>query len=572
MFFQSMMDMMMRLLRNYLICLLALCLPTLLSATDSLCAVVKIRIEQTLSLERQAFDAALVINNAQATPLRQVNIDVVFKDADGNAVVATSDSNNTNAKFYLRPNDMTGVSGNNVNGTGEIAGNSEAEIHWLIIPSPGASGNAVDGKLYYVGAKMTYQQGGVSKVMSIGADTITVKPTPKLGLDYFITKDVYADNPLTTTVVEKAEPFKLGVLVSNTGIAAANRVSIKSAQPKIIENQQDLLIDFSIIGSKVNGQAVNTGLMANFGHIPAGGVASGYWIMKTTLAGTFTDIVAKVSHAENLGGQLTALLTSDAITSHLLAGYVINNSAGEDDVNDFLADDGTAAQPVYRLYESDGDQSPVKDLSNRATLTYDRRSGNYLYYKLTLPSHEGLLFIDLKNPTDNRYALTRTTAGGARLPDDNAWTQFVRQTQNGKTAFVSRLRLFDIRSAGEYELAFNVNRNKPQAPVILKDGWLDGVSVTTGETIKLTIRAIDVNDDEISLVIKNLPKGASWTMTTNERGEVVYQLIWQPSQAGDYQLTLEAFDGNLTSTETITLSVKDKVMPAAWMLYDSFEE
>ncbi len=168
---------------------LACCLsfPLLAHSPDTLCAVVKIRIEQTLSLERQAFDAALTVHNEQANPLNNINITVEFKGAEGNPVIATSDSNNTSAQFYIRVNDMTGVIGNNISGSGSIAANSEAQIHWLIIPAPGAAGGEADGQLYYVGATMTYKQAGVDKIMAIGADSITVKPTPKLSLDYFIT-------------------------------------------------------------------------------------------------------------------------------------------------------------------------------------------------------------------------------------------------------------------------------------------------------------------------------------------------------------------------------------------------
>ncbi len=542
-------------------------------AGNNICAVVKIRIEQTLSLERQAFDAALTVYNEQPASLDNINITVEFKDAEGNPVTATSDTNNTTAQFYIRIDDMTGVIGDNVSGNGRIAGNSQADIHWLIIPSPGASGDKAKGQLYYVGATMTYSQAGVPKVMAIGADSITVKPTPILSLDYFLTRDVYADNPLTPNIIEPAEPFKLGVLVKNSGIVPANNVSIRSAQPKIIENQQDLLIDFNIIGSKVNGQAVNTGLLANFGRIPAGEAASGYWLMQSTLAGTFTDITATVSHAENLGGQLTALIKSDAITSHLLTGYVLNNQSGRDSINDFLADDGNVNTPLYRLYESDGQISPVEDLSQSARLSYLRKYGSYLYYKLKVPQHNGLLFVDMPDPTLHRYPISRViNRANRQLPADNAWTQFVRE--NGGTnnaAFISRLRLFDIASDGEYEVAFNINAYKPQPPMILMDEFSEAIQASPGKPLSFIVRAIDANNDEIGLQINNLPAGATFTLLTNNAGEVTYLFEWTPTAKGTYDLLIEAFDGSGTSTETITVEVDNPTVPANYILYDSFE-
>lgn len=60
-------------------------------ADDSICARVKIEITQELTLERQAFDAHMAINNRLANiTLENVQIDVTFSDQGGNAVLAES--------------------------------------------------------------------------------------------------------------------------------------------------------------------------------------------------------------------------------------------------------------------------------------------------------------------------------------------------------------------------------------------------------------------------------------------------------------------------------------------------
>lgn len=547
----------------------------------NVCAVVKIRIEQELTLERQAFDAALVIRNDLDTPLENVKVDVSFKDSEGNVVKGTSDASDTSAAFYIRLNDLNGIK--NVDGRGVVNAKSKADIHWLIIPSPGAAGGNVDGKLYFVGATLSYRQAGQDKEVPIGADTITVRPTPKLNLDYFITKDVYGDNPLTKTVKEIPEPFKLGVLVSNSGIADANNVKIRSAQPEIIENKQDLLIDFKIIGSKVNNKPANTGLLVDMGKIPAGKVSSGYWIMKTSLAGTFKEISATVSHAENLGGQLTAIIKENAINTHLLAGHVLNNKPGKDGVYDFLADDGSVSQPKYRLYETDGEKVDVKDLSAKSNLTYLRREGNYLYYKLNVPKYDDLLFIDIVDPVAHRYPVTfaKSVSTNRRLPKGNVWTQFVRE--NGGTdnaAFVSHFRLFDIKSEGEYEIAFNLNSRKAQPPILLMDNFAKPVKAKAGKVVRFNVLAVDANGDDIGLEIKNLPKGATFKRVQSANGEVKYQFVWTPTKEGKYELIVEAFDGNEASTATITVDVSkgtnsgggNNPMPKNFIFYDGFEE
>ena len=68
------------------------------SQAGTVCAQVKIEIKQELTLERQAFDAMMRINNGLDTlPINNVNISIDFEDEDGLPVLATSDPNNTDA-------------------------------------------------------------------------------------------------------------------------------------------------------------------------------------------------------------------------------------------------------------------------------------------------------------------------------------------------------------------------------------------------------------------------------------------------------------------------------------------
>jgi len=72
-------------------------------AQESVCAIVKIEIAQELTLERQAFEAELVIENVlDDMALENIDINVNFLDENDEPVVATSDPNNTEAKFFIR--------------------------------------------------------------------------------------------------------------------------------------------------------------------------------------------------------------------------------------------------------------------------------------------------------------------------------------------------------------------------------------------------------------------------------------------------------------------------------------
>jgi hypothetical protein len=106
-------------------------------------------------MERQGFDAMMKITNGlTTTSLDNVNINVNFTDGSGNSVRATSNTTDTTAAFFIRIDTMTGI--NNVTGTGTVAPGTTAEIHWLIIPAPGSGGTVPSGKLYYVGASLSY--------------------------------------------------------------------------------------------------------------------------------------------------------------------------------------------------------------------------------------------------------------------------------------------------------------------------------------------------------------------------------------------------------------------------------
>jgi hypothetical protein len=255
---------------------------------------------------------------------------------------------------------MQGI--DDVAGSGRIPPKGVAEITWLIIPAQGTGGMAAAGVRYGVGATLDYRFGGENEQVVVAPDVIRVRPMPLLTLDYFLPRDVFSDDPLTPEV-EEAEPFDLGVRVSNTGAGLARALKIESAQPRIIENRQGLLVDFRLRGSSVDDRPVENTLLANFGDIAAGASKVGRWEMSSTLSGSFVSFVAEYVHSDELGGTLTSLL--QGVNTHTLVRATRNDLPGRDTVRDFLARDGDA----LRLYESEGGDQVVADLSSGASLT-----------------------------------------------------------------------------------------------------------------------------------------------------------------------------------------------------------
>ena len=511
---------------------------------DSVCAVVKIEIKQELTLERQAFDANMIISNGlDDIALENVGIAVQFTDETGNGVLASSDPNNTDAKFFIRVDSMDGI--DNIDGSGYIAPASTADIHWLIIPAPGAA-DVPTGKLYFVGATLNYTFGGEAETVEVIPDSILVKPLPLLTLDYFLERDVYADDAFTPEI-EPAEPFTLGVRVQNNGLAVAQNVKIDSAQPEIVENEQGLLIGFQIISSNVNDQPVAPTLLVDLGQIQPQRASIGRWQMLTTLSGEFTEFTAEFTHADELGGELTSLL--EATNTHFLVKDILVDLPGRDGVLDFLADDGDA----LRVYESDSVESVVEDLSSSATFSYVSQAGVDQHYTLSTPTTADLYHIKLTDPTNGSAEIKHVIrSDGKTLPKANAWFSKQRDADNNWDYYIN---LFDINSTGSYNIILNDKAAIPVPPVLQ---FIADKTVNVGQQISFLVEASDANGTTPSITADPLPAGAVFFQDTTATPPIArYIFDWVPTaeQVGVYEITYTATDGILSATRKAFITV-----------------
>ncbi|HID99872.1 MAG TPA: DUF11 domain-containing protein [Thiotrichaceae bacterium] len=512
-------------------------------AEESLCAVVKIEIKQELTLERQAFDAHMRINNGLSNiQLENVEINVSFADEDGNSIRATSDPNETKASFFIQIDSMEGIS--DVKGNGTIAPASSADIHWLIIPAPGSGGTLPSGTLYYVGATLKYTLGGETHTTEVTPDYIFVKPQPLLTLDYFLPRDVYADDAFTPEI-EPPIPFTLGVRVKNEGYSVARHLKIDSAQPRIVENKLGLLIGFKIIGSTVNNQAATPSLLVDFGDIEAQQSAVGRWQMTTTLSGEFTDFKAEFYHADELGGELTSLI-QDTHT-HFLIKDVLVDLPGRDDNRDFLADEGG----VVRVYESHGLDTEVNDYSANTRMQLANQSGLQATYHLNAPVTDGFLYVKLPDPHQGSKALDRAVrSDGKVLILDNVWLSKTRREDKGWDYFIN---LFDNNSTGQYQITLDTANLAPQPPVLQ---FIPDRSTRETQQISFLVEASDPNGTIPSLSASALPTGANFTVQSHKsHGLAIFDWTPMKGQAGDYEMTFTASDGTLDTSQSARITV-----------------
>jgi hypothetical protein len=97
--------------------MLALSVPAF--AQETVCASVKIQIKQQLTLERQAFDAEMKINNTtDSGVISNVSVVVKVMEENGTPVAVTEDPNASGAKFFIRVSNKQNIS--DVTGTGTI--------------------------------------------------------------------------------------------------------------------------------------------------------------------------------------------------------------------------------------------------------------------------------------------------------------------------------------------------------------------------------------------------------------------------------------------------------------------
>jgi len=507
-----------------------------LAVDDSVCARVKLEIRQGVTLERQAFDAHMRISNGFShITLEDVNVEVSFSDEEGTSVYASSDPDNTDALFFIRLDSLEYI--DNVTGTGVVEPLATADIHWLIIPAPGASNGIPQGALYYVGASLTYTIGGEEHFTSVSPDYIFVKPMPELTLDYFLPSDVYGDDAFTPEI-EPPVPFSLGVRAFNNGSGTAKDMKIDFAQPTIVDNEQGLLIGFVIEGCEVQGQPAVPSLLADLGDIESNESVVARWVMTCSLSGEFVEFTADYSHSDELGGELTSLL--EAVQTHFLVRDVLVDVPGRDAIRDFLAKDGD----VYRVYESETIDTGVTDQSAAATLT-----GSGDTATLSTPVTSGFMYVSLADPHTGQKEIKEVIrSDGKRIKPENAW---LSKSRNEDHTWEHFFNLFDANSTGSYTVRFGDAAPEANPPVL---HFIPDRTVVEEEQLSFIVEATDPDGATPSLDTGPLPAQASFT----DQGDGTGIFDWTPAlgQAGRYEVTFSASDGDLEDSQRVVLTVQ----------------
>lgn len=413
---------------------------------------VKLRIEQSAVIARDAFKATLTLDNNSGSVVSNLAVNIMVYDASNNPA---------NTFFGIPAPTLSGL--NAVDGTGRMPLGASGQGVWTIVPATNAAPLAPTP--YSIGGSYSFTLNGELITVPIVPVPITVLPTPILSIDYFLQHDVYSDDPFTPQT-EPSIPFSLGILVKNVGHGNANDFTITSSQPKIVENLSDLLIMFQIISSQVGSSNVpSPSLTMDLGNIKPASTTEGLWDMTSTLEGQFVAFTASYQHVDDFNNTNVSLISG--VNTHELNHVVRITSPADDGLPDFLVNDSTNVDaPPGIVYSSDGTTYPVTSLGISNTVTLGAPSGTNPNVNLTVSGTvpAGWVYLQVVDPGAGNYpvASVRRSDGSNLLVGPNVWQTPMRvhmvPPQNNNL-----IHLFDYNSTGSYTITYGLPVVAPAA-------------------------------------------------------------------------------------------------------------
>ncbi len=418
---------------------LRLAAPAKANASSGVCARVRLRINQEVVMTRSAFVGTLEIENGGLSSITGVQVTLDFRDGGGT---------NAATKFVTEGPVLSSLTA--VNGSGELAGGATGAAVYTFIPTSEAAPDRP--YTYQIGGTLRYIDDGQEVVVPLLSAPITVYPEAKLDLVYFQQRDVYGDDPFTLPV-EPSEPYTLGLIVKNIGAGDAKNFEITSGQPQIIENEKGLLIDFSIIGTRVGSNAISPSLTAKLGSITAGAAKVVTWDLISSLQGKFISFEASFEHVDGLGHTNLSLINS--IETHELTHAVRANRVTDDGIVDFLVNDFADPQNLPDLlYLNTGAIEPVNVVTNGS---FDGPAGpGHLQVQLTTTVSDGWNYFRLPDPGPGYLLASVVRSDGKPLAlTNNAWTTDRTFPSSSPGAIKENLvHLFDWAGPGQYTLTY----------------------------------------------------------------------------------------------------------------------
>lgn len=397
---------------------------------QSVCSTITLAFDQTTVIARQAFRGTLTVNNGhEEEALKDLKVYLMVKDAEDN--VATSH------EFQINVEMLEGFTGEKALDAGwTLSGSVTGTATILFIPTPFA---AIDSpKEYSFGGSFSYTDpfNGLTVMHDLNPVKLTVNPTPRLDLDYFLQRDVISDNPLTLDVVEKTELAEFALLINNKGNGDARNMRVFTQQPQIVDNEKGLIIDFNIVSSQLNGEEASLtfgeNIATSVGDIPAHGQAYLQWWLKSSLMGHFKNYEVEANHVTSYDNPDLSLL--DTVRIHeLIRGVRVPGSNTRAFVVNDIYDTDFYPDMAYLTDGTVAEVQPAKSIS--VTRISDSE------YKLIVSAADsGWVYGRVADPTGGSMNLCGIIRNSDGLETDlsNIWQTYVT-LREGKDPFYENL-------------------------------------------------------------------------------------------------------------------------------------
>jgi hypothetical protein len=521
------------------------------------CASVRVRILQELTLTRVGFEAQLEIRNDGEFPMENISVSLRASPA----VNFTEDATDLFVGFdraELSPS-IDGISGN-----GTLGANNDASIKWLLVALSEAA--LMEDTRYGITGTLLYTINGVEYIQNLAPDTITVRPDPQLHLKYFWPRTSYSDDPFTADVIEPAVSFPLCLLIENRGYGNAYNVEIVSSQPEIIGNEKGLLVDFSIIGARMNNASMSSSLTINFGTVSAHSNVIGVWEMVSSLRGKFSNFSATFEYQGVLDDDRLSLIDSVEIfeLTHLV--HVVGDHPAmadspiyvDDGLDDFLVnllpDAFYIPDTVFTSDTSDSNFSidSVVDAGwSVVTDNLDDTITVLVHHNDTTVGSDWVYirFDDELGSSD--YILqtaTRVDSNYTLVPDSNSWqTSWVDILVDDSVDEQYHVHLFDYGVAETYQLVYALQQ--PVTNLRITEATNHSLSIAwdpaIGATASYIIIKPTLSDDESYWVAKEFVQIDSYTIRHLSAG-MSYSITVFTGRRGRYERTGATVVGSTT--------------------------
>lgn len=523
---------------------------------NSVCSSVSIKIEQKLVMTREAFEGTLTIYNGnKTTAMTEVKLNLEIKDENG---ILSNDLFQIDTKAL---DILTGI-----DGTGQLGPDQKGSATVLFIPEKGAAPTVP--KYYSFGGSFSYRDPFTDEIVTkpLFPVTLAVNPSPDLYLHYFMQRDILGDDPLTAEV-EPIVPGELALMIQNNGYGTANGVRVESAQPKIVDNQKGLAINFALVASNFNGQPRQLGVTnIDFGNIAPKSTAIGQWWFTCDLLGHFVNYDAKVTHLDSRGNPDLSLISG--ATMHELIHSIRVYGGQDDGIDDFLVNEvQDAKETPDAIYLSNSgvlDVYPASEITALGSLT----APSFEIDIQVTPAQIGWNYGKMRDPGAGLYKLMSVTReDGQVIPMSNFWQTFVTLPDGKDPVYENNLHMTDIFNAVgpvKYHLRY-APKVQAQPEIVRIDSVPDKFIVKPLTSVTVVFnKPIDpatFTYEDMTLRLQGGPDLMDPSVTITQIDPVTFRVNLAPKTVGDgfYVLNIQT---NAISDLTGTFGEKGK--QASW--------